>query len=150
QAYNSITLLACSANAGSSGVTGTFILNFTNGTQSQVFSFNAQNWFNTITNVAIQGFGRLKLGARWRPQDNGQVNPNMYQPTLNLAALGINQPITSITFTKPSGAASQQTTGIFAVSGAVMPAAPAISVQPQSVVNTQPLQGATFSAVATG
>ncbi|EEF57646.1 glycoside hydrolase family 76 protein [Pedosphaera parvula] len=148
QAYNSITLLACSANA-ASGI-GTFVLNFTNGTHSQVFNFNAQDWFGTTNNVSIQGFGRLRLGGSFGPEDNGASNPNLYQTTINLVALGINQPIASITFTKPSGAGAQQTTGIFAVSGAVMPAAPALGVQPQSIANNQPAQGATFSAVATG
>src|SRR4029077_4981016 len=74
----------------------------------------------------------------------------LYQTSINLAALGLNQPIASITFTRPSGAGVQQTTGIFALSGTVMPAVPAIAVQPLSVANTQPAQGATFSAVAMG
>jgi len=148
QAYNSITLLACSANA--SGTVGTFVLNFTNGTHSQTFTFNGQDWFATSTGAGITGFGRLKLGGTFGAEDNGANNPNLYQTTVNLAALGINQPIASITFTKPSGAGAQQTTGIFAISGTVMAAAPAIAVQPQSVANTQPAQGATFTAVATG
>jgi predicted alpha-1,6-mannanase (GH76 family) len=148
QAYSSITLLACSANSAAS--IGTFFLNFTNGTHSQIFNFNAQDWFGTTSNVAIQGFGRLKLGASFGPEDNGAINPNLYQTTINLAALGLNQTIGSITFTKPSGAGAQQTTGIFAISGAAMPAAPTFGVQPQSVANVQPAQGATFSAVAMG
>src|SRR5262249_2509384 len=47
QAYNTITLLACSANA--AGTIGNLVFNFTNGTQSQVFNFNAQDWFNTAS-----------------------------------------------------------------------------------------------------
>jgi predicted alpha-1,6-mannanase (GH76 family) len=148
QAYNSITLLACSAHT--VGTIGTFILNFTNGTHSQVFNFNAQDWFGTLNNVGIQGFGRAKLGGSLSVEDNGATNPNLYQTTINLAALGISQPIASITFTKPSGAGAQQTTGIFAISGTVMPDAPLIAVQPQPIANTQPALGATFGAVASG
>jgi predicted alpha-1,6-mannanase (GH76 family) len=148
QAYNSITFLACSANT-AAGI-GTFVLNFTNGTHSQTFNFNAQDWFGTTANVAIQGFGRLKLGASFGAEDNGALNPNLYQTTINLAALGMNQALTSITFTRPVGAGAQQTTGIFAISGAAMPAAPTIAEQPQSVANTQPAQGATFGVVAMG
>jgi predicted alpha-1,6-mannanase (GH76 family) len=148
QAYNTLAILACSANA--AGTVGTLVFNFTNGTQSQVFNFNAQDWFNNTNNVAIQGFGRLKLGASFNPEDSGPQNPNLYQTTINLAALGLNQPIASITFTKPSGAAGNQTTGIFAISGTVMPPFPAMAVQPQSVINNQPAQGVTFAGVAGG
>jgi predicted alpha-1,6-mannanase (GH76 family) len=148
QAYSSITLLACSANA--SGTIGTLVLNFTNGTHSQAFNFNAQDWFGTVNNVGIQGIGRLKLGASFGAEDNGASNPNLYQTTINLAALGMNQVISSITFTRPFGAGAQQTTGIFAVSGVVMPAAPTMGAQPQSVTNIQPSFGASFSAVAMG
>jgi hypothetical protein len=148
QAYNSITLLACSANT--VGTIGTMVLNFTNGTHSQAFNFNAQDWFGTVNNVGITGIGRLKLGASFGPENNGASNPNFYQTTINLAALGTNQVISSITFTRPSGAGAQQTTGIFAVSGVVMPAAPTMGVQPQSVTNTQPSFGASFSAVGMG
>jgi predicted alpha-1,6-mannanase (GH76 family) len=148
QAYNTISILACSANA--AGTIGTLVINFTNGTHSQVFNFNAQDWFNNTSNVGIQGFGRLKLGASFNPEDNGPVNPNLYQTTINLAALGLNQPIASITFTKPSGAGVNQTTAIFAISGTVMSVAPVMAVQPQSVTNNQPAQGVTFTGVAGG
>lgn len=148
QAYNSITILAASANT-AAGL-GTLVLNFTNGTHGAAINFNAQDWFGTTSNVGLQGFGRLKLGGSFGAEDNGANNPNLYQTTVNLAALGINQPIGSITFTKPAGAGAQQTTGIFALSGMVMPAAPAISVPPQSLVNNQPAMGATLTAVAMG
>jgi hypothetical protein len=117
QPYNSLAIAACSANGGGQG---TLILNFTNGTKSPVFSFNAQDWFFNVTNVAIQGFGRLKLGASLTIEDNGAANPNLYQTTINLAALGLTQAISSITFSNPATAGAQQTTAILAVSG--MPA----------------------------
>jgi hypothetical protein len=148
QAYNSIAILACSANTG--GTVGTFVLNFTNGTQSQVFNFNAPDWFSSTTNVAIQGFGRLKLGASFYAEDNGASNPHLFQTTLNLAALGVNQTISSITFMKPANAGSQQSCGVFAISGAIMPAPASIAQQPQSAVNNLPAQGAAFNVVAMG
>ena len=110
-AFNSLTILASSANGGGQG---TFVLNFTNGTTSPTLAFNAQDWFNTVTNVAIQGFGRLKLGASFAAEDDGGSNPNLYQATINLAAMGLARPIASIIFTKP---ASSGNTAIFAVSG---------------------------------
>ncbi len=145
--YNSLAILASSANGG--GV-GTLVLNFTNGTKSQVFSLNAQDWYGTITNVAAQGIGRLRLGQATLTTENpGWNNPNLYQTTLNLAALGINQSIASITFTNPNTGGSMDT-GIFAVSGAVMPPDVNITVQPLSVTNNLPAQNATFTAKAMG
>lgn len=113
-AFNSLTILAASANGGGQG---TFVLNFTNGTRSQVFAFNCQDWFYVATNVAIQGFGRLKLGASLAIEDNGSSNPNLYQTTVNLAALGLAQAIASITFSNRAGAGGTESTAIFAVSG---------------------------------
>ena len=123
QAYKSLVVLASSANGGG---LGTFVLNFTNGTQSQVFNFNAQDWFGSTANVGIQGIGRLKL-VSFGAEDNGASNPNMYQTTLDLAALGLNQMIASITFTKP---ASAGICGIFAISGTVAYREPIITQQP--------------------
>jgi predicted alpha-1,6-mannanase (GH76 family) len=128
QAYNSIAILACSANA--NGGVGTFVLNFTNGTHSQSFNFNAPDWFNTTANLAIQGIGRLKLGASFSAEDNGASYPNLYQTTLNLAGLGLNQSIASITFTKPVNAGAQQISSIFAVSGIPSYREPVITQQP--------------------
>jgi hypothetical protein len=124
QACQSISILASSANGGG---LGTFLLNFTNGTHSQLFTFNAQDWFNTAANVAIHGFGRLKLTGSLSAEDNGPVNPNLYQTTLNLAALGLNQDIASITFTKPASAAG---CAVFAVSGTPAYREPVITQQP--------------------
>ena len=113
-AFNSLTILASSANGGGQG---TFVLNFINGTKSPVFAFNCQDWFNTLTNVAIQGFGRLKLGASFSFEDPGSSNPNLYQTTVNLAALGLAKPISSITFSNRAAAGANETTAIFAISG---------------------------------
>jgi hypothetical protein len=147
QSYNSIAILATSANGGGNG---SFVLNFTNGATSPAFSLNAQDWYGTITNVALQGFGRLQLGQSTLSTENpGWDSPNLYQTTVNLAALGSNLPIASITFTKPSGGGTLSS-GIFAVSGALMPAAVDITQQPQSTTNMVPAQGASFTLVAMG
>jgi len=114
QPFNSLAILASSANGGG---LGTLIVNFANGTHSPTFNFNAQDWFFVPDNVAIQGFGRLKLGATLTADDNGDSNPNLYQTTVNLASLGLTQAIASITFAKPSDSGVQQNTAIFAVSG---------------------------------
>jgi len=147
QAYNSLAILASSANGGG---TGTFVITFTNGTKSPVFSLNAQDWFNNTANVSAQGFGRVRFGQPTLTTENpGWNNPNLYQTTLNLGALGFNQPIASISFTNPAGGGNQDT-GIFAVSGVVMPPAANITQQPQSVTNLVPTQAATFTAMAMG
>ena len=114
EGFNSLTILASSANGGGQG---TFVLNFTNGTKSQVFTFNCQDWFNTVTNVAIQGFGRVKLGASLSFEDPGSSNPNLYQTTINLATLGLTRPIASITFSNRASAGANESTAIFAISG---------------------------------
>jgi hypothetical protein len=145
QAYNSLAILATSANGGGNG---TFVLNFTTGARSPAYPLYAQDWFNTTTNVALQGFGRLRLGQSTLSTENpGWNNPNFYQTTLNLAALGSNLPIASITFTKPGSSGSS---GIFAVSGLPMPSAVSITRSPQSITNIVPAQGATFNVIAMG
>jgi hypothetical protein len=114
KAFDRLIVLASSANGGG---LGTLMVNFSDGTHSPVFNFNAQDWFYTVTNVAIQGFGRLKPGTSFTIEDNGDSNPNLYQTAINLAGLGLTQSIASITFYNPAGAGAQQNTAIFAVSG---------------------------------
>ncbi len=114
QAYNSLAILAASANGGGQG---TFVLNFSDGTYSPAFAFNCQDWFNTVTNVAIQGFGRLRLGGSLATEDNGDSNPNLYETIVDLASMGLTKPIASITFYSPAGAGAYQNTAIFALSG---------------------------------
>ncbi len=147
QSFNTLAILAASANGGGPGL---LTLNFSNGTKSQVIRFNAQDWYNTVTNVALQGFGRLKLGqGTLNTEHPGWNNPNLYQTTINLAALGLNQPVASLTFTNPGGGGNLDT-GIFALSGTVMPPQVNITQQPKSVTNNVPGQGATFFATAMG
>src|ERR1051326_8255253 len=145
QSYNSLAILASSANGGG---LGSLVLHFANGTSSSSFSFNAQDWFNPSANTAIQGFGRLKLGNNpFLTENNGSSNPNLYQTIINLAALGLNQPINSIPFTKP---AASSTTATFAISGTLMPPQVIITQQPVSVTNNNPSASSTISVVAMG
>ncbi len=145
QSYNSLAILASSANGGG---LGTLVIHFANGTSSSSLNFNAQDWFNPSANTAIQGFGRLKLGTNpFSTENNGSSNPNLYQTIINLAALGLNQPIESITFTKP---AASSTTAALAVSGALMPPQVIITQQPVSVTNNNPSASSTISVIAMG
>jgi len=147
QAFNKLAMLATSANGG--GV-GTLVLNFTNGTKSQTFSLNAQDWYNTTANVAVQGYGRVRLGqATFSTENPGWNNPNIYQTTIDLAALGLNQAVASISITGPSIGGSR-TTAILGVSGQAMPAAVAIVKQPLSATNNVPSAPVTFSVLAMG
>ncbi len=147
QSLKRLSILAASAQGG--GV-GTFVLNFTNGTKSQVFNFNAQDWYNVTANVAVEGFGRVQLGqSTFNTENPGWDNPNLYNTTIDLAALGINQTIGSITFTNPPVTGSRST-GILAISGQAMADAVAIAVQPVSTTNSAPAATASFSVVAVG
>lgn len=146
RAYNSLAVLAASANGGG---LGTMVVHFTNGTASQIFNFNAQDWFNTTANVAIKGFGRLDLNTGLFTEDNGGNNPNLYQTRINLAALGLNQAVASVTFTKPNIGGSQDS-GVFALSGSLMPPQVNITQQPRSATNNLPGTSTSFSVVAMG
>jgi hypothetical protein len=135
-AFNSLSILAASANGGGQG---SLVLNFSDGTKSPAMAFNCQDWFYVVTNVAIQGFGRLKFGSTWSIEDNGSSNPNLYQTTINLATLGLTKPISSITFSNRVGAGTTETTAIFALSG--MPAS--VPVQTPTGLAARPGTNAT-------
>lgn len=145
QPFDSLALLAASANGSADGA---LVVNFTDGTTSQPFTVAVQDWLNATNDVAIQGFGFLTLSDLLF--DNpGPGNPSLSQITLDLAGLGLNQPVASITFSNLSGNPTQDC-GIFALSGAVMPPQTVIVRQPLSVTNTVPSQPAVFSVAAMG
>ena len=146
QSYDSLAVLAASANGGGNGA---LVVNFSDGSHSSGFSFNDQDWFNTTANVAIQGFGRVQLGGSFSFEDPGSSNPNLYQTILNLAALGLNQPVSSITFTNPAVGGNQDS-AVFAVSGVRMAPQVIITGQPQPATNDLPAQPATLSVTAMG
>ena len=145
RSYNTLAALASSANGGD---LGTLVVHFADGTVSPTFTFNAQDWFATTANAALSGFGRLYLGnSGLYTEDDGGSNPNLYQTTINLAALGFNQPVSFITFTNPGASG---VTGIFALSGALMPPQPAIINQPQSITDYDSGSASAFSVTAMG
>ena len=45
-------------------------------------------------------------------EDNGASNPNLYQTTVNLAALGLSMPVASITFSNRTSAGASETAAI--------------------------------------
>lgn len=115
--YSSLSILAAAANSGASQ--GNLVIHFADATVSPTLQFNNSDWFFQ-PNPAIMGFGRLDLGST-TPEDNGNSYPELYQTTLNLAALGLaNKPIVSIDFTDLS-TDPRESTGIFALSGALVP-----------------------------
>jgi hypothetical protein len=145
QSYDSLAVLAASANGSAEGAV---VFNFTDGTSSQPLSLNIQDWLNATNNAAIQEVGRLTL-SDFLFDDAGPGSPDLCQTVLDLASLGLNQPIASLTFSNLSQNPTQDC-GIFALSGAVMPPQPIIARQPLSVTNTIPSQAAVFSVVAMG
>jgi hypothetical protein len=149
QAYNSLAILASSASAVAGVAIGTLVLNFTNGTQSPVLNFSAPDWFASSNNFAIQGVGRYRLSSG-AVENNGASSPRLFQTTLDLAALGLNLPIASITFSNSINAGGSQVGAIMAISGTMMPPQANIVQQPRSVTNNVPSQGAVFNVLATG
>jgi len=145
QSFNSLAVLTASANGSAAGA---LVLNFTNGTSSQPLSVNAPDWLNASNQVAIQAFGRLRL-SDFLFDDTGTTNLSLCQTTLDLAGLGLNQPIASITFSNLTQSPTQDC-GLFALSGAVMPPQIRIVQQPLSVTNTVPAEAPVFNAVAMG
>jgi subtilisin-like proprotein convertase family protein len=139
----SISILATSANGGGSG---SFVINFQDGSSSSPIGFNAPDWYNN-PGAAISHFGRIYLGiySMLFTDNPPGANPSLYQTSVNLASLGLNlKAIASLTFTMPSGAgtSTETDTGIFALSGTIQPLAPSVSI-------TSPTNGAVFTAPAT-
>jgi hypothetical protein len=115
--YSSISILAAAANSGAS--MGNLVIHFADATVSPTLQFNNSDWFFQ-PNPAIMGFGRINLGGT-SAEDNGASYPELYQTTLNLAALGLSgKAITSIDFTDLSSD-GRESTGIFALSGTLVP-----------------------------
>ncbi len=114
-AYSSLAILATSANA-SSTTSGTFVVNFANGTSSSAFTFSAPDWGNGtgIASEAVpNGFDRYDSGAS--PTTGGHTF-GLYETDVALSGVEATTPITGITFN--SGGAQ---TGVFAISGVASP-----------------------------
>jgi hypothetical protein len=116
-AYSSISVLAAAANSGASQ--GNLVIHFADASVSPILQFNNSDWFFQ-PNPALKGFGRIDLGST-SAEDNGDSFPELYQTTLNLAALGMaGKSIVSIDFTDLS-VDPRESTGIFALSGTAVP-----------------------------
>jgi hypothetical protein len=116
-AYSSLSILAAAANSGTSQ--GNLVIHFADATVSPTLQFNNSDWFFQ-PNPAIMGFGRLNLGGTG-PEDNGDSFPELYQTTLNLAALGLaGKPIVSIDFIDLASD-PRESTAVFALSGTLVP-----------------------------
>jgi hypothetical protein len=115
--YSSISILAAAANSAASQ--GNVVIHFADASVSPTLQFNNSDWFFQ-PNPAIMGFGRQNLGST-TPEDNGNSYPELYQTTLNLAALGLaGKSIVSIDFTDLS-TDPRESTGVFALSGTLVP-----------------------------
>jgi hypothetical protein len=115
--FSSLSILAAAANSGASQ--GNLVIHFSDATVSPTLQFNNSDWFFQ-PNPAIMGFGRIVLTST-SAEDNGNSYPELYQTTLNLAALGLNnRAITSIDFFDLS-TDPRESTGIFAISATAVP-----------------------------
>lgn len=119
--YKSLSILAATAEGGG---TGTFVVNFTDGTSSSALSFNAANYFveygSPGSGAALSQFGLLNtgdFGCFYSAQYSGEIYPVLYQTSVSLATSLTNKMVKSITFTMPSGQSTNAVTGVFAVSG---------------------------------
>ncbi len=149
--YKSLSILAATAEGGGNG---TLVLNFMDGTSSSPIVFYATNYFTVSTpssGAALSRFGIIFSSNfnEFNVWEAAKPYPTFYQTSINLASLGRHtKPISSITFTMPSGLGTNAVTGVFAVSGTQSPY-PVIGSQPQSTViglgNT-----ATLSATVSG
>ncbi len=145
QTYQSLAVIANSANGNSSG-TANLTLLFNDGT-SYTTTYIAPDWFNNTTRIALQGVERIVLAngaAQGSPND-----PRFYQTTLDLTSLlgPTNKPLVGITFGLAQVASS---TAIYAVSGIVAPPSPPyFLMQPTNVTVTE-ISPATFSAAVAG
>ena len=142
--YARIAVIANSASASSTSA-GTLTLNFSDGT-SFVTNYAAPDWFNN-SGYALSAVERINLSNGGT--SGATTNPRFYQTTLDLQALfgATNKTLLSLSFTQASGARS---TGIYAVSGEVAPAAPAAIIASPTSATVNELAQVGFSAMAGG
>lgn len=118
--FNSLAILAASSEGGGYG---SFVITFSDNTTSPPILFNASDYYlNNNSGAAITHFGRIYCGyyGSLYTDDPAGNDPNFYQTTINLGALGLNtKAITGLTFTMPNGpgTSTNTMTGVFAVSG---------------------------------
>jgi sugar lactone lactonase YvrE len=117
-AYDSLSILAASANGGGNG---SLVIQFSDGTSSPPLAFLADDWY-VIAAGALTHFGRIYCGYynAFYTDDYSGAAPNLYETTVDLDALGLNaRPVAAVTFTMPDGVGTTTNTrtGVFALSG---------------------------------
>ena len=112
KAYSNLEILAASAYGASSG---TLVINYIDGTQSQPFTINSNDWF-TSTGVLPNSAERAVISSN-SADFTASGTVQMSEVDINLAALGLDTKlIQSLTFTNNS---TTNVLGIFAVSGTI-------------------------------
>ncbi len=110
---------------GSGAASLTVKLNFADGTSDTITTTAAmQDWFNG-TNSAIVAEGRVVRSSNVL-SGNISPNPNMYETDISIPVADQGELIESISFTQTGQAGGTTTTGIFALSGSVVPTAAAV------------------------
>ncbi|GAB0155519.1 hypothetical protein CHRYSEOSP005_07800 [Chryseobacterium sp. Alg-005] len=102
------TKLYMLSTSGSGGSTVSVTVNFSDGTSQQFTGISIADWY-TGTNIAIQGFGRIKKPTTPStanddiPSPEGGTNPRLYQNELVIDATNQTKLIQSVTVTKTAG-----------------------------------------------
>ncbi|MBW7675995.1 T9SS type A sorting domain-containing protein [Chryseobacterium chendengshani] len=102
------TKLYMLSTSGSGGSTLSVTVNFSDGTNQQFTGISVADWY-TGTNIAVQGFGRIKKpGATPAagddvPSPEGGTNPRLYQNELAIDAANQTKLIQSVTVAKTAG-----------------------------------------------
>jgi hypothetical protein len=141
---NVFSRIAILANSASGGGLATVTFNFSDGS-TFVTNYNAPDWFNN-SGFAIQGMERISLSNGSTSGNPG--NPRFYQTTIDLAGtLGPgNKTLVSLTFNK----ASAGSTGIYAISGEILPNSPAAIVSNPTNQTVNESFPATFVSTVSG
>jgi len=103
-----VTKLYMLSTSGSGASTVSVTVNFSDGTNQQFTGISIADWY-TGTNIALQGFGRIKKpGASPAagddvPSPEGGTNPRLYQNEFVISAANQTKLIQSVTITKTAG-----------------------------------------------
>ena len=136
--FRRLYILAASGNGGG---TGTLVLAFTDGSNSQAMPFYAPDWWDGTRDPAprrpaLKGLARSIGGG---PDLDYQFSPpgfSLHQTDIDFSALGFESKVLSkIIFTKPRAFPAPYSTSIFAVSGELAPVVgPSIITEPQNQI----------------